>query len=480
MKTSALSFLALAAGLFLGACQKPAQNNSPSQLAPLHGFVTSNKITVYNHEGLPLKDAQVLIGTAENDPFSGNLLTTDSQGQITSPKKWTSPQPVTVNAPGFIKVTYLALAPGGARFELRPLMLTQQLELKGLASGLPIKNKDGFADFAMVMPALTRADMLSFDLSRIVSTQMDQMTAMGQSMDVPSNVSFPKQVESYLFFNITLDKPLYRLYFGQPGFNRIYALAGKFPFKSTADGLLAKKSFLQLLNNFDFNAGALRDIDLQAGSYNLDMPTQELRFDSRLNIQAPAIAPDESYLAVAVSHQSGFLVPTDVRLLKSQERMTLKLLNDQESFYLAALKKSADLATGEGDRLSAALLPTSSATQPELLAMIADPLLREGGLSLPGVSPISGVMPLGTKLVYSVEQEITQGKAKLKVFSPQWEIYSTQWETLVSLPDMSTAPSAERRRWEVKFIGGVGPSQITHGPAMIENASHVTQSSVIF
>lgn len=478
MNAFALSLLT-ALALLISACHQQMTPHHLKSDSELQALVAAPHINVFTEDGSPLKGAQVLIGMAPNDPFAGNLLTTNDKGQVLAPKSWSTPQPVTVSALGYVKVTYLDLTPGNTTFKLRAQPRFQQLELKGNTSGLPIKNKDGYADFAMVMPALTKADMLSFDLNQIVSPQMDQMAAMGQTMDVPSNISFPKQVENYLFFSITLDKPLYRLYFGNPGAQRIYTLAGRFPFKSTADGMLGDKSFLQLLNNFEFNAGALRDIDLQ-GNAVLDMPTQELRFNTALSVQAPTILKDESYLAVAISSQGDFLVPTDVRLLKSQERMNLRVLSPQETHYLAALKKTSDLSLNTGDRLSAALLPVTSAIQPQLLPMVTDPTLRENGLEMPALSPISGVMPLGTKLVYSVEEEVTQGKAKLKVFSPQWEIYSTQWETLVSLPDMIPPTSPQKKKWEVKFIGGLGPSQVTHGPDMIENASHVTQSSIVF
>lgn len=472
--------LATLSTLTIAACQ-PTNISTPNEIPDLTAAVSSPVISVFNHQGKPVAGAQVLIGRSAKDPFAGNVLITDAQGRITAPKAWTSSQPVTVVADGFVRVTYLDLKPGSALFSLRPIAATQQLELKGNVTGLPIKNKDGYADFSMVMPALTKADILSFDLNQIVSPTMDVMTAMGKSMPVPSNVSFPKQTESYLFFSITLDKPVFRLYFGNAGTQRVYALSGRFPFKSTADGMMGDKSFLELLNNFEFTAGSVRDANLVAGSSaSLDIPTQEMRFTNTLEVQAPKIANDESYLAVAVSAQNNYMVPTDVRLLKSQERMRIRQASAQESLYLAAVKKTADLKEGGSDRMSAALLPTTSNTQPELLSLIGNPTPRDSGLVLPVISPIAGVMPIGTKLVYSVEQEFTQGREKIKVFSPQWEIYSTNWETLVSLPNMDTTAGAQKKRWEVKFIGGLGPSQITHGPAMIEHASHVTQSSIEF
>lgn len=482
---------ALMPALLIGCSEhNKQQSEQTNATAPtLWGLWTleANQITVKTVDDKPIAGAQILIGDSLNSPFSGNFLTTNSAGQVDLPAGWNQTLPVTIQAAGFIRATYMAQSPGKMTITLRPSKNTQgQFEVKGASLDLPVKNGDDQVDFGLVMPAFTRLDLLSFDLNTVISSQTDRITAVGQDIDVPSNISLPRQNENYSFFNITLDKPIYRTYFGQKGITRLVSIRGRFPFISTVDALRGGKDFFELINQFKITGGGVRDINVQNGSTQLDIPSTELNFTDKKNVTAPSIRGDETFLAVGVANQSGYMIPTDIKSVASGKSQTLGTLPNADQQLLAVLKKTADLKSGD-DRMSATLIPFMSQAAPKLLPLINSPsLVSQTEVNLPQFNTIDGVNPIATYSVISTEIEVQQGPSKVKIMNPQWEVYAPNWVTNLRLPQWPNAATEEiaagssKKRWEVSFIGSQTASQAQLGPAMIEAATHVTHSSVSY
>ncbi|WII72345.1 hypothetical protein QJS83_00500 [Bdellovibrio sp. 22V] len=475
--------MALAVPALLAGCSKADKPKKPSENG-ISGFFwmqETNVITIKNIEDQPIAGAQILIGDALNAPFSGNFLTTDAQGQIEIPAGWVDAQAVTIQAPGYIRATYLSQEPGALTVKLRRAPSKTQFEVKGGTSGLPVQDKDGFVDFGLVMPAFTKLDMLAFSIDNVISPQSDRITAVGQDIDVPANISLPEQREKYALFTITLDKPTYRIYYGQSGVNRVFAARGRFPFKSTVDALRGGAEFYELINDFKINGGAIRDIDVKSGQTKLDMPTRELNFTEAKSITAPSLRGDELFLAVGVANQSGYMIPTDVKKIAANQKMNLNTLPGAEPFVLGVLKKTAELKNG-GDRMSVTLLPFSNGTAPTMLPLIPDPTMAaDGEILMPKFNTITGVNPIATYSILTKEEEVVQGSAKVKILQPQWEVYAQNWIERMKLPQWPNDSAVTgKKRWEVNFVGSQTASQAPVGPAMIEAATHVTHSSIAF
>lgn len=62
-----------------------------------------------------------------------------------------------------------------------------------------------------------KEELIHFDVSQFVSPESDVVEVPFKTMNVPSNFALPLQKEKYLFFNITFDKPTYRLFVREPG-----------------------------------------------------------------------------------------------------------------------------------------------------------------------------------------------------------------------------------------------------------------------
>ncbi|WP_374074210.1 hypothetical protein [Bdellovibrio bacteriovorus] len=470
--------------LFIGCSKddkpKKPSSNAPTSFSSLFWAQETNLITIKTIDDQPLAGAQILIGDALNAPFSGNFLTTDANGQVELPAGWTSAQAVTVQAPGYMRTTYMSQEPGALTIKLRAQPTKVQHEVRGGTSGLPIQDKDGIVDFGLVMPAFTKLDMLAFDINNVISPQYDRISAMGQDIDIPANISLPRQSEKYSLFTITLDKPTYRIYYGQPGVNRVFAARGRFPFKSTVDALRGGAEFYELINDFKINGGAIRDIEIKSGQTKLDMPTRELNFGEPKNLTAPQHRADEMFIAVGVANQSGYLIPTDVKKIAQGQKMALNTLPGSEQMVLGVLKRTAEMKNG-GDRMSAALLPFAAGATPSMLPLIPDPTIAGDELLMPKFNSVTGVNPIATYSVLSKEEEVQQGNAKVKIYRAQWEVYAQNWLERMKLPQWpNDSAITGKKRWEVNFVGSQTASQAPVGPAMIEAATHVTHSSISF
>ncbi|MGZ3773117.1 MAG: carboxypeptidase-like regulatory domain-containing protein [Pseudobdellovibrionaceae bacterium] len=476
-------FIALAAPALIVGCSKKQTGQIGGEGTPgIFSTQENNVITVKSADDQPLAGAQILIGDALNDPFSGNFLTTDPSGQVQIPAAWNASQTVTVQAPGYIRMTYIAQEPGPITFKLRPLPEKISYEVRGTVTGLPIEDKDGYVDFGLIMPAFTKLDMLAFNINNVISPQNDHISVMSQNVSIPANISLPEQQEKYSFFTITLDKPTYRIYYGRPGVNRVFAARGRFPFKSTVDGLRGGSQFYEMINSFKLSGGSIRDIDVKTGSNPLDLPARELNFTDSRSIVPPQLAADETFLALGVANQSGYMIPTDVKKVSSNQKpaITINMLPNSDQLFLGVLKKTADLKSSS-DRMSVTLVPCTPGLNPAMLPLVQDPTLTNDGLVMPKVNSIDGVHPIATYSVLSVDEEVQQGPAKVNLHNPKWEIFTQSWVDHIKLPQWpNDAPFTGKKRWEVNFIGSQTASQSLMGPAMIDSATHVTHSSISF
>lgn len=477
----------LTAALLIGCSQQNSYISHrgflPSILSDNHFFDT-NVLTIKSWDGMPISGAQVLIGETLNSPFSGNFLTTNTSGQIAIPTDWTEALPVTVQAPGYVRSTYLSQKPGNLTITLQANKASPiQYEVKGVSQDLPVKNGDDQFDFGIVLPAFSKLDLLAFNLDSIISPNVDKITTLGQEIKIPSNISLPKQSERYSIVNITLDKPLYRTYFPQRGINRMVSLRARFPFKDIVDSLRAGKSFIELINQFKIGGAGIRDINIQNGTAELNIPSSEITMNDQRNVIAPIIRADETFLAVGISKQSGYMLPSDVKTIASGKSQNIALVQNTEQQLLGVVKKTEDLKNGD-DRMSATLLPFTGTANPKMLPLINNPtILSANEALLPQVHTIEGVNPLATYAVISNQVEVNQGPEKVKIMAPYWVVYSSSWLSKVTFPTWpnETNPGNKgSRRLEVTFIGSQTASHATLGRDMIEAATHVTHSSILY
>jgi hypothetical protein len=457
---------------------------SESQLTPL----AVKQILIQDSFGAPIPAARVMIGTRENVPFPGNTLVADGQGLVVAPAQWTDAQPITIAANGYVRATYFARSPGALKFVLRKLINAGRYELKGKTTGFSDLSKDGMADVGLVLPAFQRAQLSLLRLSGVISPDMDTLDILGTSVDIPSNISIPKQREDYIF-PATLDKPQYRLYFDELVTWPIVAAHARFSFEDVVDSLHNGQAFIDVLNKISFTGASVKEVALKGSSTGFDLPVNEVQFQPLLKVQAPAFGPDFAMLAMPMVEQNGYYYPSDIKKFVSGERLDLSTPKMPFNGLLVSIIRSAEAPDvgADSEQLSAAVVPMAQNPTIAFLPVPKNPQFRSGTLVLnPPASVVPGIAPSLTYAILNKVEAIQKGSLQLEKKHPEWELYAEAWVKEFNLPqlpasfeDSSVSKKAEKHRWEVIFGGQAAASgQLEPGPAAFEKVSHVSRSAV--
>ncbi len=445
------------------------------------------KVKVLNEFGEPLESAQVLIGYAQGTPFKGNFLTTDKNGVARIPTDWNAKAHVTVEAAGYIRQTLLSQNPGDISLKLLRRSAPARPEINGKVTGLPVVNGDKMTDFALVIPAMTRGDLLNFDLNAVISPYSDTISVVGQEAKIPGNVSLPSQKESYLF-PITIAKPVYRLTSTTLGAKRFFAIRGQFPFKKTIDEMRAGKPFYDMINNFSIQGGGMRDITLTQPVTTLDIPGNELIFSSKVRTQSAAIATDEVQMVVAVSDVAGTLAPTDIKKFTGESHLQLATLPNKKTYIVNILKRQTEVdpaatAAAKSNRISAALSIHNEAIKPLFLPLVESPTVTETSglvIGLPSKPNQAGINALAVSASISDLVPFVSGTETVINVNRRWEIIGLGWDQSMELPNWPLGDSAAERRIEINFIGSTTHKGAKLDDNLIEAATHVTHASTDF
>lgn len=453
----------------------PSDSNQAgiTAMAPIAGH-----LLVADQGGQPLAQAKVMIGARENVPFPGNVLTTDADGKIALPAQWTDAQPITVEVAGFVRATWMNQAPQALALQVRRKIQAQRMELKGKATGFKNLKQDGWVDVGVIFPALRKDQLASLQVTDLVSPEVDTITIMGQSINIPSNVSLPKQQERY-FFTITLDKPVFRSYLPEPRTWKMVAAHARFPFEEVVDDLRAGKSFFDVLNYFEFKSATIKDIALSSPSTNQDLSITDTVFDAKVDVTAPRFASSQTMLAVSVAENGGLLYPTDVKKLGPSETRRLVSPKGVPGYLVGALRDTNAPSSGAGaDAMSVVISPNTGTTKFEFLDIAKAPTARGSTLGLnPPKSSVASVTPAATYATLNKIDRVTSGSMQIDRKSPVWDVYATGWSASMELPEMGSAISGSHR-WEVLFGAATQGTNVSLSPSIIDGLSHVSKSAV--
>ncbi len=459
-----------------------AHAQSLSTMAPLW---SAFNLTVTDTQGQPVPNAQILIGTDTNLPFQGNVLTTDEQGQAALPQEWTQTEPVTITAPGFVKATYLELAPGIQTLVIRKptIQAAKRFELKGNSSGFGQLKNDGVFDLGLVVQAVPRAQLSTISLQSLISPETDRLTVLGQTVDLPSNITIPEQTESYIF-PLKFSKPGYRLYLPQDGAWQIASLHASVPFKATIDALQNGKSIVDIVNTFNFREGSITPVNLTQASTTQDVVVNQIPFVKNLNFKAPAYDASLTLLTISLANTNGSFYPTDIKNVAPNATVALAAPQGaaQDGMILAAFKKAGTKTTGpEADQYSAVTLPNNEQRPFDPIRMVNSPQVNQDQLVLDTPTATPELNPIMTYGVFSKVTAITQGKLKMETKEALWDVWAPNWVNKLDLPKnpLPQIGAGQSLRWEVGFAAQfVGQKSLPPGPGALEKITHVSRSAV--
>ncbi len=524
-----LSLLATALVIFGGA----------NQLALADTFAgghSGEKIRILNEKGQPIVGADVLIGNDLGQPFTNNQVKTDVNGAITVTADWRTALPITVSANGYLRTTFLNVSPEAHEFQLRVIDMPTQIEIKGVATGFGDLKRDGKVDFSLVYPALTRRQLAQFDIDAMISPQFDEIKVLTETVSVPSNLTLPKQEESYIL-PITLNKPDYRLYVREPGTYRVMATHGQFPLKQVVGQLRDGKSFYEVLNLFKFMECGQSDVVVNDKASGQDVPVNQVTFNKTITVKAPAIDATQVMLSATMVDQGDLYFPSDIKRLQSGEQMSLNVPTGDNKNYIVSLlmpqkeaekiggihttpldvnpeptahpidalkmafnglTKSFSIAIGldqgadqnvlnDGPGGLSIALNNETDSQPQFLGLVARPTLSgKSSVSFAPPATVAGVQPVATYVVLSLIDHVAVGNYKLERRYRMWELFANGWVTSAQLPSLPlNFEPGKSYRWEVYFMGSSQTAASKKDPALsdsnayfLDKVTHVSHNSL--
>ncbi len=489
----------LSAATFFSSCSNPFQSKNAPPIpfekvgayskSEIQRIVEAGNIVVVDEKLEPINGAQILIGKALNDPFQANYLKANASGILPLPVAWTTAEHVTVDAVGYIRQTYLDQSPHGLLFKMKKLVSENNFEVNGLTQGHVIKDKDDILDFGLVLSPLSKEDLITFDISKMISPLSDTISVAGNKVEVPGNVTIPKQKENYII-SLTIEKPKYRISFDTAGIKNIFGLRAQFPFKKVIKELSNKKPFYDLINYFTFISATSKSVDVQSPITNSDLNVGESPLTQKVAVHAPAFDNKQVMISALAIESQGKWLPTDVKRFESTQSGGMSTLPEGEAVLVSVLKNKSefDLSLPGMDRLSAVVQKTNVSSSIDFLPLIKDPQITrsdEAQLFVPDV-PTSKVRRLGTYAAIDNLIRTTNAKGEIQTqIKKQWEFFGTDWKEKIQVPLFPSRLSSlqtKDRRLEVMYLGdaGINSKVLTTGTEFIEDATHITRSSVDF
>lgn len=457
---------------------------SPQLEAPQDQRNSLNEgLLITDEQGKPLK-AQILIGDRLGAPFVNNFISTDSAGKAPLPEGWTGPQSVTIDSPGYIRLTLLEQNPQALRVQLKKIP-EARIEMRGTSQGFPVKDYDRNVDFGLLLTSLRKSDVFTFTPDMVISPVTDKLSVAGQSFELPSNVTLPRQKETYIL-PITLEKPQYRMFYTNQGKQNVFMARGQFPLREVVDGFQNKKEVFELINLFAIQGGQIREVNLNSPLVNENFAVNELSFNEKFNFKAPTFGSEQVLLVVSAAERKDSYLPSDVKRFNSGETLSLNIFPQQRNVLLGIMKNRAEFKSdSEGiDRFSAHLLQSTNSSM-RFMPMIENPeVVNNQTFLFRAPQTPSGIKALGMSVLISTRSSTLQRFASFdgRGQIPRWEIRSLTWSERLALPQWPESISqidvfAPSQKIQVSFVATNRSVDAQTWEDVLDSATHVSHAS---
>lgn len=394
-------------------------------------------------------------------------------------------------------ITSIALAD----FSNSAVSLEGFYEITGTTKNYSIKDKDGFVDFSLVIPAMTTEEIINFDMGKIMSPLSDDISVASKKFQVPSNLSLPEQTESY-FLSFTLQKLQYRAYLQQPGNYTMYALQGKFPIKEAINGFQNGKSIFEMVNLFTFLSGGAKAIEVKGPVKDVTLAVDAIKFDQQVAVTAPSYSQDKGMLAISLFKQGDEFYPVDLKQVLTKQTSKLVHRSGAQQYVLSLLMNNSqqamvdyfdgnigrsivDSAKANVDlsQLSYTLLPIKwGAAAPEFLPVIGAPQFNKAQASVTVAalpSKIATSVPYATALVLSEVQTGGSDSFPIDVKRTLWLTTAMGWQKEFKIPtEVMAMIKKNHYSWDVLFLA---TPQVENDTQIVwDKVTHVTRNLTKF
>tara|TARA_B100000609_G_scaffold199248_1_gene201473 strand:+ start:5165 stop:6439 length:1275 start_codon:yes stop_codon:yes gene_type:complete len=359
---------------------------------------------------------------------------------------------------------------------------TNRLFLGGEVTGFGRLKRDGKIDFALVTPSLTRMDLLNFDLSTLISPQMDTISIIGNDLNIPSNIALPDQRENYSLITIRLNKPSYRSFVHNPGTHTFSALRGQFPVRQVVDDFRNDKSIFEIMNHFQFLGSGQMDVQLNTPVENQAFPVDQFTFDQQVEIAGLPLEPGKLSFAVSLADQNGKFSPVDLKNLKPDAVQPLAVAPYGNRFLLGALvNEGAEGELPQFDQMSLTLIPMEYKDQLDFLPLAKKPeFLSETTLQIYPLEMREGLIPQYVYVSFSEIQTHGEGSLKTEEKTLIWDNFYSGFPSQVEIPklDFNKDPN-KKYQYEVLYLAKDPRLVQRASTTALDEITHISRNVVV-
>jgi hypothetical protein len=481
MRLKALALTTIFTSLVFIGCNQ-SNNNAPQNPPPPGPNEPAGRnqlaLSVVDQDGKPVSGAKVLIGAARDTPFQNNFVTTDSNGVFQAPKDWTAPLPVTIQGPLHLRATYFDQMPSGQTFKLHPAASQFSREIKGLATGLEafIKDRDGWVDFAVVSPLVTLEDLLLFQANQLISPEKDVIHVAGQRIELPSNLSLPRQNERYGIIPFTVEKSIFKTIVAKD--KDIHILAGRG--RAKVSTLVSNGEGADILNALTFTGGGIQTIPAGTQPLNQSLAVTGIEFSGKAPVTAPTLPAGDIMASMALSTYSGTqLMVTDAKLHSSGQTWELATVPDKANYLVFVWSKPEGSANKASSLMVAG--PGRQNFNTNFLPLVARPVLSGQNLTLSPPQTTQNITTRATYISLSDVEPVRTANYEVARSSKKWEFYVNDWAGKLQLPvwPEQDAPLEHTSRWDVLYLGQEAGVATTATNAFdFSSTTHVTRNYI--
>ncbi|MEQ1665696.1 MAG: hypothetical protein ABL927_10005 [Bdellovibrionales bacterium] len=473
----------------------------------------ANELTIVDSHYQAIPDAEVLIGFNENKTPNENVFYADKIGKVTIPKELLKDQPVTITAEGQLRATFSNLN-DQRLIKLHKAESKNLLKVSGQTTNFENIKTDGKIDFALVHPAFTQSDLTQFDVESVISSEMDAIKILTETVSVPSNLTLPNQKENY-FLPITINKPTFRISFKHEGDYRLMATHGQFPFSQVVNELRGGKSFYEVINHFTFLGSGQTDLALKESIAELNIPVNQTIYNEHVTVKGVSSEGDNVMFSLALSAKDGLYFPTDIKLVNPDETVELTTSNIAENSAVVSIlmprseakkiggSKSTSIVTqtnnpdappaesnattaepstnpnSEQGGLSFALHESANST-PKFLNLVPRPTMTENKITSTQPALMDGIDAVATHFIISEIEIESQSDQKVENKFKIWEATSPGWVNEITVPkSIVNLVPGKKYKCEVLFLGRQSGHNKS-GDYFLDDITHFSRNSYYF
>ncbi len=365
----------------------------------------------------------------------------------------------------------------------------------GDRKAVALRRSNGNVDFSLVMPTLSKSSIVDFNLNEIISPVSRSIRVSLINIELPTNLSLPKQKEKYKGLSFRLNNPDFTVFLSEKKDYTLSALHGSFDVKTVIGKVRDGQPIFNLINDFKFLGGGQLAIDVNNKSNDQNISILGFEVGGSSSITAPQYDSSQ-YVMYGLSLESnsdGRLNPTDIKFIKPKE--TFVLATDQTgakpSFALSVLtekiKAHAD-PTGDSslyeasfNKMSLSIMPMTTNNSPVLMDIIPTPIISGDKLILNPPKAIPGITPLGMIVELVQARKFKNGKIISEFKTSLWKTSPSIWASNIDLPDFELPDDPQLElRLEVSYVATADPNVNTSSATLnLNDFTHVSKNYLV-